>query len=119
MVADIASGFGSNPGALTALGNQLFFTAQTGKFGRELYVIDTANIATSHFDLTTGGGYRVEVDGRGQGVGQLIQGPSNAFDGLNRLQVNGLDFSSPANQSSLLDDGGTTLVYAVRRSSEH
>ncbi len=41
------------------------------------------------------------------GAGQLVDGPGNAFNGLNRLQVGGLDFSPG---SSPLVNGGQVLV---------
>ncbi len=36
-----------------------------------------------------------------QGAGQLIQGNNNVFDGLNRLHVNGIEYSPASDQSSV------------------
>ncbi|NLF73702.1 MAG: hypothetical protein GX575_32100, partial [Candidatus Anammoximicrobium sp.] len=48
-----------------------------------------------------------DLDARGFGTAQLVQGPNNAFDGLNRLEVGSVDFSSlPINPA----DGGQTFV---------
>ena len=50
-----------------------------------------------------------DVQPRGFMAGQLVQGTNNAFDGLNRLQVGGVDYAPVAGPLNL-DDGSQTLV---------
>jgi hypothetical protein len=54
-------------------------------------------------------GFPLDVQFGGFMAGQLVQGPSNAFDGLNRLQVGGSDYA-PALTAPVRDDGGRTVV---------
>lgn len=53
-------------------------------------------VTTDPVNLTTAGGQTIDVESQQLGTGQLVQGPSGAFDGLNRLQVNGSDYTPPA-----------------------
>ncbi len=50
----------------------------------------------------------LEIQAAGFMAGQLVQGPDNAFDGLNRLQVGGANYA-PITDSAT-DDGGRTVV---------
>ena len=43
--------------------------------------------------LTTHGGYEFDPETIGCGAGQLVQGTNGEFDGLNRLQVGGVDYT--------------------------
>ena len=43
--------------------------------------------------FTSPNGFRFDPEIAGFGAGQLVQGTNNAFDGLNRLQVDGSDFA--------------------------
>ncbi|MFO0999029.1 MAG: hypothetical protein U0936_01720 [Planctomycetaceae bacterium] len=52
------------------------------------------------------------VDRFGFGTGQLLPGTTGAFDGLNRLQIDGTEFSVPANSSASTQDGDQTIVSA-------
>ncbi|MCA9085325.1 MAG: VCBS domain-containing protein, partial [Planctomycetaceae bacterium] len=61
-------------------------------------------------NLISAGGSMFDVDGVGHGTGQLLQGPNDAFDGLNRLQVNGVDFATA--DSGVSEDAGQTVVIA-------
>jgi hypothetical protein len=56
-------------------------------FAFPLDVVPQSSVA---FD--TASGFSVDIDVHQHGTGQLIQGPVNAFDGLNRLQIDGIDF---------------------------
>jgi RNase P/RNase MRP subunit p29 len=60
--------------------------------------------------LTTALGRSFDLDTSTGGSGQFLQGTNNAFDGLNRLQVNGVDFSPLASQLVTLDDANRTVV---------
>ncbi|HEV3143235.1 MAG TPA: choice-of-anchor tandem repeat GloVer-containing protein, partial [Gemmataceae bacterium] len=55
------------------------------------------------------GNFNFDPQTTGFGAGQLVQGTSNAFDGVNRLQVNGTDFQ-PFFGSPSLANSGQTLV---------
>ncbi len=60
--------------------------------------------------LHSASGRLFDVDASSFGTGQLIQGTNNAFDGLNRLQVNNVDYLPLASQSTTTDDNGRTIV---------
>ncbi len=110
LVKDILTGSGgSNPSLLTAVGDKLFFAATTDPFGQEIYVIGGTVTATT-VELSSTGGLIFDIDSALFGTGQLIQGTNNAFDGLNRLQVDGVDYVPLINQVSTTDDGGRTIV---------
>ena len=55
-------------------------------------------------DLFSSSGLKFDVDTRQFATGELIQGPSNAFDGLNRLIV-GTSHFSPVFDSTTADGG--------------
>uniref|UniRef100_UPI003A97ADF2 beta strand repeat-containing protein n=1 Tax=Rosistilla oblonga TaxID=2527990 RepID=UPI003A97ADF2 len=59
-------------------------------------------------DVESAGGADIEIDMANHGSGQLIEGPDDAFDGLNRLQIDGVDFQPTA--SGTLTDSGATVV---------
>ena len=61
------------------------------------------SVASSHSNV-------FEIDRSGLGSGQLIQRPNNTLDGLNRLQVAGIDFAMPPGESGTTTDNGQTLV---------
>jgi VCBS repeat-containing protein/predicted outer membrane repeat protein len=69
---------------------------------RNIYVPTSAALASPN-------GMLFDVQVGGYMAGQLIQGTNNAFDGLNRLQVDGADYA-PAWESPNLQDGGRTVV---------
>jgi len=82
-------------------------------------VPDDSNSATDVFafsvpsafkSLISSHGLKFDIDTRNLGAGQLLQGPANAFDGLNRLQVNGIDFTSVG---VTVADSGRTLMTRV------
>jgi hypothetical protein len=52
-------------------------------------------VGASTTTLTGPNGSAFDVAYGGFGAGQLVQGTSNAFDGLNRLQVGGADYTPP------------------------
>ncbi len=58
--------------------------------------------------LTSPNGRSFDVQPLGVMAGQLVQGPNDAFDGLNRLQVGGVDYAPTPNAT--LDDKGQTVV---------
>ena len=74
------------------------------------FVDDLVDLIGTTYDLTSPNGFQFDIDPRNLGAGQLIQGTNNAFDGLNRLQVDGADYYSPSPSSTA--DGGRTLVTA-------
>jgi len=79
---------------------------------RETYTIALLRntLAPPPWPLTSANTLVFDVQPRGFGAGQLVQGPQNAFDGLNRLQVGGADYRPDAIEA--LADGGRTLVTA-------
>ncbi|QGQ22044.1 hypothetical protein F1728_04755 [Gimesia benthica] len=62
-----------------------------GSFGGE-YLTDFVVGATST-GLNSPEGYTLDPESLGFGAGQLVQGSNGAFDGLNRLQVGGIDYA--------------------------
>jgi uncharacterized delta-60 repeat protein len=62
--------------------------------------------AESSVSLSTLGGRVFDIDLMQSGAGQLLQGPSGAFDGLNRMVVGASDFS-PTGLSTLVDNQRT------------
>ncbi len=68
------------------------------------------SVAPLSLNLLTPGNSSLSLDRSGIGAGQLLEGTGNAFDGLNRMRVDGTEFAtSPASTSS---DGGRTVVTA-------
>ncbi|MEN6450965.1 MAG: FG-GAP-like repeat-containing protein [Thermoguttaceae bacterium] len=67
--------------------------------------------AWSALTLTSANGLPFDVAVGGFGVGQLIQGYKNAFDGDGRLMVGGVSFQ-PSASSYTLADGGQTIATA-------
>ncbi|HUP78871.1 MAG TPA: hypothetical protein VM260_09970, partial [Pirellula sp.] len=65
---------------------------------------------TAIVTLLSPSGYSFDFVQKGSNVGQSLQGYSNAFDGLNRLRVNGVNFQTTT--ESTMDDGGRTIVTA-------
>ncbi|WP_442506614.1 hypothetical protein SH528x_005468 [Novipirellula sp. SH528] len=61
-------------------------------------------------ELLSASGQMFDVDASSFGTGQLIQGTNNAFDGLNRLQVDNVDYATLSSQSTTTDDNGRTVV---------
>jgi hypothetical protein len=59
--------------------------------------------------LTSARGVAFDIQAGGFMAGQLIQEPNNAFDGSNRLQVGGTDFSPPFGPA-VMGNGGRTLL---------
>jgi hypothetical protein len=68
---------------------------------------------TLAFPLFSPHGTLFEVQPGGFMAGQLVHGTNSAFDGLNRLQVAGVDYA-PAPEPLNLQDAGRTLVLAPR-----
>ncbi len=64
----------------------------------------------SQYRLTSPSGFEFDLDRSTTGAGQLLQGTNNAFDGLGRLQVNGVDYAPAQGQVGATDDGGRTLL---------
>ncbi len=62
--------------------------------------------------LASSGGYNFDVQETGDGAGQLVQGTSDAFNGMNRLQVGGTDYAPTATAASLTDNGQSVLLPA-------
>ncbi len=60
--------------------------------------------------LDSPGRYNFDVQEGGYGAGQLIQGTADAFDGMDRLQVGGADYSPSAVAASITDNGQTVLL---------
>jgi len=90
-----------------AAGNQLNSTGN-GAAGSS-YVRDFVATSNPVVSQTSPRGFTFDVQSGGVGGGQLVQGTNNAFDGLNRLQVGGVDYSpslptysSPAEQEQAL-----------------
>ena len=78
-----------------------------GNFVRDFVVVPLGDNPSCN--LISPAGYTFDVQSGHFGAGQLIQGPSNAFDGLNRLQVGGSDYA-PATLTTDLTDVGRTVV---------
>ena len=57
--------------------------------------------------LTSPNGFVFDTEFGGFGAGQLVQGTGNAFDGLGRLQLNGIAFESNSASPVTNDDGRT------------
>lgn len=75
------------------------------------------DVAVARFDLlgialpiSSPHEYVFEIDRSGLGSGQLIQRPNDTMDGLNRLQVAGIDFAMPLGESGTTEDSGQTFV---------
>jgi uncharacterized repeat protein (TIGR01451 family) len=66
--------------------------------------------------LISPNGYSFDVTGGGLGAGQLVQGVSNAFDGVNRLQVGGSEYAPTSGSFTLADGNQTVLLPAVTMS---
>jgi hypothetical protein len=96
---------------LSERAGQLGFFNNSLQLPAGLAFVDDLVESPSAATLVSTGGYPLDVDLRAFGAGQLIQGPSNAFDGLNRLQANGADFAPAAAATSI--DGGRTIVTAA------
>jgi hypothetical protein len=60
------------------------------------FVRDFVVMATPTTPLTSPNGFTFDPQMDGFGAGQLVQGTNNAFDGLNRLQVGGTDYTPAA-----------------------
>ncbi len=67
--------------------------------------------AEPHAPLITAGGMSFGVDHQGWGAGQLVGGPGSAFDGLNRLLINGSLFNQVGQSTTA--NSGQSLVSAV------
>ena len=67
--------------------------------------LDTKN---NILQLVSPNGQLFDADRHDEGMGQLVQGSSNAFDGLNRLMVNGAIFGTAT--SPTMADGDRTIV---------
>jgi hypothetical protein len=90
-------------GNAIALGARNDDTVHVNQGAAYLFTLDPQN-------LITASGRSFEVNGIRFGAGQFIQGTNNAFDGLNRLQVNGVDFSPLASQLVTQDDTNRTVI---------
>jgi uncharacterized protein YgfB (UPF0149 family) len=78
---------------------------------------DADGIAGGDFVITTNsfntpGGFLFDPEPRGFGAGQFVQGLSNSFDGLNRLRVDGRDFTPQG--SAREDDFSQTLLIPMQ-----
>ena len=58
--------------------------------------------------LTAASGAVVEVDLEGAGAGQLVDGPDKAFDGLNQLQIDDVDYAPTGTPG--MSDAGQSIV---------
>ena len=90
-------------------GGQLGFFNDSLELPSGLTFVDDLTAVPSTVVFLSPSGYTFDIDPRNFGTGQLLQGSGNAFDGLNRLQVDGEDFASVV-ASPTLDDGGHTFV---------
>jgi uncharacterized delta-60 repeat protein len=72
------------------------------------FVVFQFNPQKAVVSLNSPNGLVLNFDTIGVGTGQLIQGPANAFDGYNRLMVNGTGIG--ANAAPTMVDGGRTIV---------
>ncbi|QDV68641.1 Serine-aspartate repeat-containing protein D precursor [Rosistilla carotiformis] len=63
---------------------------------------------TTAVGLMSASGRHWDVDGGGHGTGQLLEGTDSVFDGINRLQIGGVDFAPTA--SATFDDARQTVV---------
>jgi autotransporter-associated beta strand protein len=81
-------------GMPTAVGIFTFSVAATDSIGAtspgQSYTVKIHAVTV----LTSPGGFFFDPQVDGDGAGQLVQGTNNAFGGLNRLQVDGIDYSS-------------------------
>jgi hypothetical protein len=68
-----------------------------------------AGVCAATTTLTGPNGDVFDIQRGNSGDGQLVQGSSNAFDGLNRLQVDGTDYA-PTSYGWSEEDGGRTVV---------
>ncbi|MFO1008373.1 MAG: protein kinase [Planctomycetaceae bacterium] len=85
--------------------------------GYSSYGSSSSNFALIRLDLNevaqkyaTPNGLNFEIDRSGLGSGQLIQRPNDTMDGLNQLQVAGIDFAMPFGESGTTKDDGRTFV---------
>ncbi len=76
-----------------------------------------SNIALARYDFTgeslslvSPHAFHIEIDRSGMGSGQLIQRPNNSSDGLNRLQVAGIDFAPLPEELGTTDDANQTFI---------
>ncbi len=110
----VASG-GAYPRSLTVgdfNGDRIKDLVVTNELSNNFGVLINPEINQSIYRLDSVNDFQWILQRRGVGTGQLLQGSSNAFDGLNRLKVAGSDFVPPANQPNSIVDGGRTLVTA-------
>ena len=81
--------------AVTDLTSNLLDGDGDGSAGGDHVVDFVLGAETTAF--TSPNGFRFDPEIAGFGAGQLVQGTNNAFDGLNRLQVDGSDFAPSGN----------------------
>ncbi len=81
-----------------------------------LVFVDYLNGLPSVANFSSSNGVSFDVDASNFGTGELVQGTSNAFDGLNRLQVNGSSFA-PTASLVLVDENRTLATSAQSLSS--
>ena len=90
--------------------NQLGFFNDSLELPSGLSFVDDLAGIPALMEVTSPNGFLFDIDPRSHGAGQLVQGTSNAFDGLNRLQVDGADFSPTVGFPAVWDDGRTLIT---------
>ena len=104
--------FGGSPD-ISDDGQVIAFLAGTGYLELDLNNFgDVAAVFQSEIpDVVRFENVLTTVDPIGHGAGQLIEGPANAFDGINRLMINGNDYT-PTTRGTLVDAGHTIQTAA-------
>ncbi len=103
----ISGNGGANKVVIAPDGSLLIAGTVTSSTDEDFGVISLSSVGTSAvLQLPTLG--QVSIDMSPNGYGQLIQGPSNAFDGWNRLEVNGTPLSTKVGGGGNLTNDGQT-----------
>ena len=63
--------------------------------------------------LKTPDGWSVNVDASTSGTGQLLPGVGSPFDGMGRLQIDGVDYAADSAESITTDDQGQTVLSPI------
>ena len=72
----------------------------------------------SAYGLNSPSGFEFRIDLSNHGAGQLVHGTGNAFDGLNRLRVDGANYIQPAHRRGTTADHDRTTVTWPAKMSE-
>ncbi|WP_168219081.1 cadherin domain-containing protein [Limnoglobus roseus] len=84
-------------------------TYTNGYFDNDFYALISVQPSTPITSLQSPGGYIFSLVNSGAGAGQIAQVSTNAFNGLNRLQLNGISYA-PVDLSSMTDSGQTLVT---------